>query len=180
MRFGHNFWLGGPFDTRSMRLNCILQDLFRDTPLDHIFFLNNSFRIVWSGGHCTQAIYWPLKTWSTAWSGEKSKHFRIVVNKGMSIYSESIMWADFQNGLRWRLWKLPQILYVTLYQLWYAQGYQEQASIESSVTTKVIRLKLFVQDQSSLSNSSDLDESQELPKEWIMKQEKKLWEDFAK
>ena len=31
-----------------------------------------------------------------------------------------------------------QILYVTLYQLWYAQGYQEQASIESSVTTKVI------------------------------------------
>ena len=30
-----------------------------------------------------------------------------------------------------------QILYVTLYQLWYAQGYQEQASIESSVTTKV-------------------------------------------
>ena len=24
------------------------------------------------------------------------------------------------------------------YQLWYAQGYQEQASIESSVTTKVI------------------------------------------
>ena len=90
------------------------------------------------------------------------------------------MWADFQNGLRWRLWKLPQILYVTLYQLWYAQGYQEQASIESSVTTKVIRLKLFVQDQSSLSNSSDLDESQELPKEWIMKQEKKLWEDFAK
>ena len=32
----------------------------------------------------------------------------------------------------------PQILYVTLYQLWYAQGYQEQASIESSVTTKVI------------------------------------------
>ena len=28
MRFGHNFWLGGPIDTRSMRLNCILQDLF--------------------------------------------------------------------------------------------------------------------------------------------------------
>ena len=37
MRFGHNFWLGGPIDTRSMRLNCILQDLFRDTPLDHIW-----------------------------------------------------------------------------------------------------------------------------------------------
>ena len=35
IRFGHNFWLGGPIDTRSIRLNCILQDLFRDTPLDH-------------------------------------------------------------------------------------------------------------------------------------------------
>ena len=26
----------GPIDTRSTRLNCILQDLSRDTPLDHI------------------------------------------------------------------------------------------------------------------------------------------------
>ena len=26
MRFGHNLWLGGPIDTRSMRLNCILRD----------------------------------------------------------------------------------------------------------------------------------------------------------
>ena len=32
MRFSHNFWLGAPIDTRSMHLNCILQDLFRDTP----------------------------------------------------------------------------------------------------------------------------------------------------
>ena len=37
MRFGYNFWLGGPIDTRSMRLICILQDLFRDTPLVHIW-----------------------------------------------------------------------------------------------------------------------------------------------
>ena len=28
--------MGGPIDTWSMCLNCILQDLFRDTPLDHI------------------------------------------------------------------------------------------------------------------------------------------------
>ena len=33
-RFGHNFWLEGPIDLRTMRL---LQDLFRDTPLDHIW-----------------------------------------------------------------------------------------------------------------------------------------------
>ena len=37
MRFGHNFWLGGAIDTRPMRLNCILQDLIRDIPLDHIW-----------------------------------------------------------------------------------------------------------------------------------------------
>ena len=35
IKFGHNFWLEGPIDTRSTRLNCILQDLFRDTPLGH-------------------------------------------------------------------------------------------------------------------------------------------------
>ena len=35
MRFGQNFWLEGPIDLRPTRLNCILQDLFRDTPLDH-------------------------------------------------------------------------------------------------------------------------------------------------
>ena len=34
--FGHNFWLEGPIDLRTMRLNYILQDLSRDTPLDHI------------------------------------------------------------------------------------------------------------------------------------------------
>ena len=37
LRFGHNFWLVGPIDLRPMRLNCILLDLFRDTPLDHIW-----------------------------------------------------------------------------------------------------------------------------------------------
>ena len=37
MRFVHNFWLEGPIDLRPTRLNCILQDLFRDTPLDHIW-----------------------------------------------------------------------------------------------------------------------------------------------
>ena len=37
MRFGHNFWLEGPIDLRPKRLNCILQDLFRDTPPDHIW-----------------------------------------------------------------------------------------------------------------------------------------------
>ena len=33
--FGHKFWLEGLIDLRPTRLNCILHDLFRDTPLDH-------------------------------------------------------------------------------------------------------------------------------------------------
>ena len=32
-----DFWLEGPIDLRPTRLNCILQDLLRDTPLDHIW-----------------------------------------------------------------------------------------------------------------------------------------------
>ena len=36
IRLGHIFWLEGPIHLRPTRLNCILQDLFRDTPLDHI------------------------------------------------------------------------------------------------------------------------------------------------
>ena len=42
MRFGCNFWLEGPIDLRPTRLNCILQDLFRDTPLDYIWRSNMS------------------------------------------------------------------------------------------------------------------------------------------
>ena len=37
MKFGCNFWPEGPIDLRPTRLNCILQDLFRDIPLDHIW-----------------------------------------------------------------------------------------------------------------------------------------------
>ena len=40
-------------------------------------------------------------------------------------------------GLIRRGLQLLVVLYVTLYQLWYAQGYQEFSSVESSTTTKV-------------------------------------------
>ena len=40
-------------------------------------------------------------------------------------------------GLLRRGLQLGVVLYVGLYQLWYAQGYQEFADVESSVTTKV-------------------------------------------
>ena len=38
--------------------------------------------------------------------------------------------------------QLLVVLYVTLYQLWYAQGYQEFSTVESSTTTKVSSHKL--------------------------------------
>ena len=41
-------------------------------------------------------------------------------------------------GLLRRGLQLAVVLYVGLYQLWYAQGYQEFAGMESSVTTKVL------------------------------------------
>ena len=42
------------------------------------------------------------------------------------------------TGLLRRSLQLFVVLYVGLYQLWYAQGYQEFSSVESSTTTKVI------------------------------------------
>ena len=52
MRFGCNFWLEGPFDLRPTCLNCILQDIFRDTSLDHIWLAqictpNTVFGRIW-------------------------------------------------------------------------------------------------------------------------------------
>ena len=40
MRFGHKFWRGGPIDLRSMCLNCILQDLFRNTLKPYLLHSN--------------------------------------------------------------------------------------------------------------------------------------------
>lgn len=43
-------------------------------------------------------------------------------------------------GMLRRALQLGVVLYVCLYQLWYAQGYQEFSGMESSVTTKVTRI----------------------------------------
>ena len=40
--------------------------------------------------------------------------------------------------------QLLVVLYVTLYQLWYAQGYQEFSTVESSTTTKVVTITLIL------------------------------------
>ena len=46
-------------------------------------------------------------------------------------------------GLLRRGLQLAVVLYVGLYQLWYAQGYREFSGLESSVTTKVLLLYDF-------------------------------------
>ena len=70
--FGHNFWLEGPIDLRPTRLNCILQDLFRDTPLD----------LIWRAQICTQICIfgifghiwhiWARQIWSSGVSLKRS------------------------------------------------------------------------------------------------------------
>ena len=76
MRFGHNFWLGAPVDTRSTHLNCILQDLFRDTPLDHIWGAQIHAQIcqIWPNMpnmHIWVHI-WARKIWSSGVSLKRS------------------------------------------------------------------------------------------------------------
>ena len=44
----------------------------------------------------------------------------------------------------------PQVLFVSLYQMWFAQGYQEFAGIESSVTTKVGDIGSYEQPEQQL------------------------------
>ena len=63
MRYGHNFSLGGPIDLESMRLNCILQDLFRDTPLDHVWYAQIRTQI-WPN----TAKYAKYGIWAAIWA----------------------------------------------------------------------------------------------------------------
>ena len=63
-KFGHNFWLGDSFDTRSTCLNCILQDLTRATPLDHTWRAHIRSQIcqygqicqIWYLGHILESL----------------------------------------------------------------------------------------------------------------------------
>ena len=76
MRFDHNFWLEGPIDLRPTRLNCILQDLFRDTPLDHILRAQICTQICIFGifGHIWHiwARIWAPQIWSSGVSLKRS------------------------------------------------------------------------------------------------------------
>ena len=76
MRFGHNFWLGGPIDARSTRLNCILQDLSRDTPLDHIWRTQIRSQICQIWPNMPNMVFgahiWARQIWSSRVSPKRS------------------------------------------------------------------------------------------------------------
>ena len=72
---GHNFLLEGPIDLRTMCLNYILQDIFRDTPLDHI---------------------WDLIDVTLACKGANSKIFEVVT---VGQYFEVDVQANFEAGV---------------------------------------------------------------------------------
>ena len=102
MRFGHNSWLGGPIDTRSMRLNCILQDLFRDTPLDHILRSQMCApnTVFGAFGHI----------WARNWAHQKSQISGIAIaclawpRHETTARSFSCLDARFSSvGLQWRV-----------------------------------------------------------------------------
>ena len=69
-------WREGPNDLRATRLNCILQDLFRDTPLDHIWGAQIRAQIcqIWPNMpnmHIWVHI-WARKIWSSGVSLKRS------------------------------------------------------------------------------------------------------------
>ena len=76
MILGHTFWLGTPIDIKSTHLNCILQDLFRDTPLDHILRAQICTQICIFGifGHIWHiwARIWAPQIWSSGVSLKRS------------------------------------------------------------------------------------------------------------
>ena len=74
--FSHIFWLGGHIDQRLTRLSCILHELFRDTPLDHIWGAQIRAQIcqIWPNMpnmHIWVHI-WARKIWSSGVSLKRS------------------------------------------------------------------------------------------------------------
>ena len=82
MRFGHNFWVWGPIDPRSTRLNCILQDLFRDqsTHYDNPNCSKDLSRWM-QNSHCLLGL---VSSWEY-WPGT---NFKISISANISISTQ--------------------------------------------------------------------------------------------
>ena len=100
MRFGHNFWLEVPINLRPTRLNCILQDLFRDTPLDHIWRYQIRAQIcqIWPNMHIWVLI-WARDIWSSGVSLKRSckMQFKRVVLRSIGP-SRQKLWPNQMFG----------------------------------------------------------------------------------
>ena len=86
MRFGHNLSLEGPIDLRPTRLNCILHDLFRDTPLHKSAVYTSEslkkekiFALFWLDSQ-TVAYAFTLKTWVSYWKSKQFLIFRFPIS----------------------------------------------------------------------------------------------------
>ena len=99
--FGHNFWLEGPINLRRTRLNCILQDLFRDIPLDHIACAQICTRICQIWPNMPNMHIWVRAIWSSGVSLKRSckMQFRRVslrsIDPPVKSYDKIKFLADF-------------------------------------------------------------------------------------
>ena len=74
IRFCLNFLLGGPIDIRSMRLNCILDGLFRDNPLVTLPYLGRPNTPITSNTVFVARI-WAGQLWLSGVSLKRSSKF---------------------------------------------------------------------------------------------------------
>jgi hypothetical protein len=78
---------------------------------------------------------------------EVSKWLARMLYKEVSKWLAGLLYEEVSKWLARLLYEevcMVTVLYVGLYQLWFARGYQEFAGMESSVTTKVIIFNLTV------------------------------------
>ena len=105
IKFGPYFWLEGPIDTRSMRLNCILQDLFRDTPLDHIWCAQVRAHIQPNTVFGTWILCSFFAAWWDANNGDCDGCGNVVINDEAMMLLMMMWWSRrwwWRSTRRWR------------------------------------------------------------------------------
>ena len=120
--FGHNFWLEGPLDLNTTRLNCILQDLFRGTPLDHIWRSQISilgiFGHIWHK-HCVISLeFLCTHDISTGHTGEAKNAFECE-NCGKKYKSQlAEICEEFTSGVQVEHNLIPHCMQYKIRRIW--------------------------------------------------------------
>ena len=107
--FCHIFWLRGPIDLRSPLRNCILHDLFRDTPLNHIWFTKvctpntvfGVFGCIWR-----TCCFWDCLDHLLAWSVTQASLWQDACQVLLKLWSEieSVTLKVWASALRTALY----------------------------------------------------------------------------